>query len=49
MPRSGSTLQFNIVWQVAEAAGLGRKVEWRTAKAWDGAGEELARLARCRR
>ena len=46
MPRSGSTLQFNIVWQVMESAGLGRRVDWRIGSAWERASEELAAMAR---
>lgn len=45
MPRSGSTLQFNIVWHVAEASGLGRKVDWRSSAAWETAGDELQQMA----
>jgi hypothetical protein len=45
MPRSGSTLQFNIAWKVAEAACLGQRVDWRSSSDWDKAGEELSALS----
>lgn len=44
MPRSGSTLQFNIAWKTATASGLGERVEWRSSKDWEYAKEELACL-----
>lgn len=45
MPRSASTLQFNIAWKIVETARIGRKVEWRSAADWDNAGEELSHMA----
>lgn len=45
MPRSGSTLQFNVVWQVAEAAGTGGRVDWRIGSDWERRGEHLAAMA----
>ena len=44
MPRSGSTLQFNIAWKTATAGGLGERVEWRSSNDWEHADKELARL-----
>jgi len=44
MPRSGSTLQFNISWKVAAASGLGERVEWRSSNDWEYACDELARM-----
>lgn len=45
MPRSGSTLQFNISWKTAAAAGLGTQVEWRSSNDWENAATELAEMA----
>lgn len=45
MPRSASTLQFNIAWKVAEAARIGRREEWRSAPNWDKARSELGEMA----
>lgn len=45
MPRSGSTLQFNIAWKVAEAGGIGRRIEWRSSDDWASADAELADMA----
>lgn len=44
MPRSGSTLQFNIAWKTATAGGLGERVEWRSSNDWEHADDELARM-----
>ena len=44
MPRSGSTLQFNIAWKVATAARLGERVEWRSSNDWEYADAELAHM-----
>lgn len=46
MPRSGSTLQFNIAWKSAEIGNVGHKVEWRSSDAWAKADDELLRMAR---
>jgi hypothetical protein len=35
MPRSASTLQFNIAWKVATAAGIGLRVEWQSSASWE--------------
>ena len=45
MPRSGSTLQFNISWKTAVAGRLGMKVEWRSSNDWENAATELAQMA----
>lgn len=44
MPRSGSTLQFNIAWKVAEVSGIGKRVEWRSSNDWANATNELATM-----
>lgn len=44
MPRSGSTLQFNISWKTATSGGLGKRVEWRSSSDWENADVELARM-----
>lgn len=45
MPRSGSTLQFNVVWKILEFASLGEKVPWRRNDDWDSANNELREMA----
>ncbi|WP_417250206.1 sulfotransferase domain-containing protein [Celeribacter sp.] len=44
MPRSGSTLQFNIAWKTARAARTGDRVAWRSSDDWAHSDAELARL-----
>ena len=44
MPRSGSTLQFNITWKIAVAGGLGERVEWRSSNDWENAHDELEKM-----
>lgn len=44
MPRSGSTLQFNISWKIATVGELGERVEWRSSSNWEHAADELARM-----
>lgn len=44
MPRSGSTLQFNIAWKTATAGGVGERVEWRSSNHWENADVELGRM-----
>jgi hypothetical protein len=41
MPRSASTLQFNLTWKVVEGAGAGSRVDWRTPAEWQVASDEL--------
>ncbi len=45
MPRSGSTLQYNIAWKVAQAAKLGHPVAWRSSGDWSRATRTLEDLA----
>ncbi|PZT91817.1 MAG: hypothetical protein DI637_01420 [Citromicrobium sp.] len=45
MPRSASTLQFNLAWQIVEHAKLGTRVEWRPSSEWEGATDEIVKLA----
>lgn len=44
MPRSGSTLQFNVAWKVAETGDAGKRVEWRSSDDWGKADSELAQM-----
>lgn len=45
MPRSGSTLQFNAAWKIAEAGGLGSRVVWQSSKDWARADSDLSMMA----
>jgi len=45
MPRSGSTLQFNIAWKVVEAGQLGQRIEWRSSEDWAREDQELRNYA----
>lgn len=45
MPRSGSTLQFNIVWKVLSISRTGDKLEWRPANEWRADDAELRAAA----
>lgn len=48
MPRSGSTLQFNITWKLAVAGSVGSRVEWRSQSDWESSVEELMTMAHSR-
>ncbi|MBK1696663.1 sulfotransferase domain-containing protein [Rhodovibrio salinarum] len=45
MPRSGSTLQFNIASRVVCEVQSGQRVPWRSQEDWRKAGEELRQMA----
>ena len=41
MPRSGSTLQFNMVWKCVNSANQGERLEWQAASTWENQRSEL--------
>jgi hypothetical protein len=45
MPRSASTLQFNITWKLVEKANAGLRVDWRSSDDWKTAQLELLDMA----
>lgn len=45
MPRSGSTLQFNVTWKALEATGVGQRVEWQSSSDWSNATQQIREYA----